>query len=362
MKIITFRLNRARSRRLKPRPTCLAAEALCYIHTLMKVVSSLSDPDVPDASVVSIGNFDGLHIGHRKILKAVVQRSRQLGVKSVAMTFAPHPVQFLAPARAPKLISTLDQKIRLIENVGVDVLFLVHFNEAFAQLQPSDFVKRYLMEGLKARAICVGSNFNFGYKQQGTVETLKEFSAELELIEVPPVRVRGTLASSSRVRQLISAGSVSRACRLLGRWVQLEGKLVGGARRGRSVTVPTLNLESENELIPRNGVYITRISLDGLPFMDSVTNIGVRPTFNEKQVTIETFVLNEAVPADAGTARVDFLHRLRDEVKFESPEVLRAQIIKDVKRAQKFFQLLLRRLSNTGNAFSEGLSAERHSN
>jgi len=327
----------------------------------MKVVSSLTDPDLPHASVVSIGNFDGLHVGHREILKAVVQRSRQLGVKSVAMTFAPHPVQFLAPARSPKLISTLDQKIRLIENAGIDVLFLVHFNEAFSKLPPSEFVQQYLVDGLKSRAICVGSNFNFGYKQQGTVETLKQFSAELEVIEVPPVRVRGTLASSSRVRQLISAGSVSRACRLLGRWVELEGKLVGGAGRGRSVTVPTLNLESENELIPKNGVYITRISVDGLPFMYSVTNIGVRPTFNEKQVTIETFVLTDTVPANALTARIDFLRRLRDEVRFESPEALRAQIMKDVKRAEKFFRLV-KGLSNTRKTFSEGLSAERHSN
>src|SRR5262249_38766869 len=146
---------------------------------------------------------------------------------------------------------------------------------------PATFVKQYLIEGLKARAVCVGDNFNFGYKQQGTVATLKEFSSELAVIEVPPVPVPGTLASSSHGRQLISTGSVSRACRLLGRWVEIEGQLVGGAGRGRSVTVPTLNLKPENELIPKNGVYITRISLDERPFMDSVTNIGVRPTFDE---------------------------------------------------------------------------------
>jgi riboflavin kinase / FMN adenylyltransferase len=318
----------------------IASFRLCYIYPLMKVVSSLSDPGVPEASVVSIGNFDGLHLGHRQILKTVVQHARELNVKSVAMTFSPHPVRFLAPDRSPKLISTLDQKIRLIENAGLDVLLVVHFDEAFSKLPPSDFVKQYLIEGLKARAVCVGSNFNFGYKQQGTVETLKAFSSALEVIEVPPVRVRGTLASSSRVRQLIAAGSVSRACRLLGRWVELEGKLVSGAGRGRSVTVPTLNLKSDNELIPRTGVYITRISLDGRPFLDSVTNIGVRPTFGENDLTIETFVLNEPVPADASNARIDFLRRLRDEVKFESPEALRNQIAIDVKRAQKFFRLL----------------------
>jgi riboflavin kinase / FMN adenylyltransferase len=327
----------------------------------MKVVSSLTDPDVPHASVVSIGNFDGLHLGHRQILKTVVRRSRELGVKSVAMTFSPHPVRFLAPTHAPKLISTLEQKIRLIESIGIDVLFLVQFDEAFSKLKPSEFIQQYLIDGLKARAICVGNNFNFGYKQQGTTETLKDFSSEFEVIEVPPVRVRGTLASSSRVRQLVSAGAVSRACRLLGRWVELEGKLVEGAGRGRSVTVPTLNLKSENELIPKNGVYITRISLDERPFMDSVTNIGVRPTFAEKDVTIETFVLNEAVPADATTARLDFLWRLRDEVKFESPAALRTQIMKDVNRAQKFLRLL-KKPSLSGSGLDKDLNAERHSN
>ena len=325
----------------------------------MKVVSSLADPDMPHSSVVSIGNFDGLHLGHRQILRTVAQRSRELGVKSVAMTFSPHPVRFLAPARGPKLISTLEQKVRLIENEGIDLLFLVQFDEAFSKLPPAEFVKQYLIGGLKARAICVGGNFNFGYKQQGTTETLKEFSGEFDVIEVPPVRVRGTLASSSRVRQLISAGAVSRACRLLGRWVELEGQLVEGAGRGRSVTVPTLNLKSENELIPRNGVYITRISLDEGRFLDSVTNIGVRPTFNEKEVTIETFVLNETVPADAKTARLDFLRRLRDEVKFESSDALRTQIMKDVNRAQKFFRLL-KNASISRKGLGEGLNAERH--
>jgi riboflavin kinase/FMN adenylyltransferase len=327
----------------------------------MKVVSSLSDADVPEVSVVSIGNFDGLHLGHREILKTVVQRARELGVKSVAMSFSPHPVRFLAPDRAPKLISSFDQKIRLIENTGIDVLFLVHFDAAFSKLSPSDFVKQYLIDGLKARAICVGNNFNFGYRQQGTVETLKEFSASLEVIEVPPVRVRGTLASSSRVRSLISAGAVSRACRLLGRWIELEGELVGGAGRGRSETVPTLNLKAGNELIPKMGVYITRISLDGHPFMDSVTNIGVRPTFGENDLTIETFVLHDPVPAAASSARLDFLRRLRDEVKFESPEALRTQITADVKRAKKFFRLL-RNPSPSGRGLGEGIRARHHSN
>jgi len=305
----------------------------------MKILTSLSDADSSQSSVVSIGNFDGLHRGHQEILKSVVKRAGALGLRSVAMTFAPHPIRFLAPEHAPKLISTLDQKIRLIENAGVDVLFLTRFDRAFSQLSPEDFIRQYLVEGLRARSVCVGNNFNFGYQGSGTIETLRQFTSDFEIIEVPPVRVRGVLVSSSRVRELVASGHVSRACRLLGRWLEIEGNLTPGAGRGRSVTVPTLNLKPQNELIPKLGVYVTRISLDGQPFMNSITNVGVRPTFGESDLTIETFVLNDTVPAHADSARLDFFYRLRDEVKFESPEAVRRQIGKDVKRAQKFFRL-----------------------
>jgi len=307
----------------------------------VKVISSLSDAALPESSVVSIGNFDGLHLGHRQILRTVTEQARQRGIASAAMTFDPHPVRFLAPNRAPKLISTIEQKKRLIESVGIDVLFLVHFDEAFSRLSPTDFIQQYLIKGLKARVVCVGNNFNFGYRQEGTPQTLRQFR-DFEVVEVPPVIVRSSLASSSRVRNLIATGLVSNACRLLGRWVELEGNLVGGAGRGRSVTVPTLNLNSSNELLPGTGVYVTRISLDGRAFMNSVTNIGVRPTFGENELTVETFVMDDSVPEDASSARVDFLYRLRDEMKFDSPESLRKQISTDVRRARQFFRLLKR--------------------
>ncbi|PYS30792.1 MAG: hypothetical protein DMG11_03785 [Acidobacteria bacterium] len=306
----------------------------------MKVLTSLADVELSQPSVVSIGNFDGLHLGHRHILKTVVQRARELGLRSIAMTFSPHPIRFLAPDRAPRLISTLDQKIRLIENAGIDVLFLARFDEAFSRISPEDFIRQYLIHGLQARSVCVGGNFNFGYRGSGTIERLRQFQDQLEIIEIPPVRIRGTLVSSSRIRELVAEGAVSRACHLLARWVQREGNLVPGRGRGRSVTVPTLKLSAENELIPKIGVYITRISLDGRPFVDSITNVGVRPTFQETSLTLETFVLGASVPGAAATARLDFLKRLRDEVKFESPDALRRQITADIRQAQRFFRLL----------------------
>ena len=306
----------------------------------MKVATSLADADVSHPSVVSIGNFDGLHLGHQEILKTVVKRSKELGVRPVAMTFSPHPIRFLAPSRPLQLISTLEQKIRLIESSGIDLLFLAQFDSAFSRLSPEEFIDKYLIQGLQARSVCVGGNFNFGYRGAGTIETLRRFHEQFEIIEVPSVRVRGILASSSAIRQLVGEGNVSRACRLLGRWIEIEGKLVSGAGRGRTMKVPTLNLEPDNELIPEIGVYITRISLDGGPMMNAVTNIGVRPTFDESDLTIETFVLNAPVPEGARTARLVFLYRLRDEVKFPSPEALQQQIVVDVKRVQKFFRML----------------------
>src|SRR5262249_17670465 len=235
---------------------------------------------------------------------------------------------------------SLEQKIQLMSGTGIDVLFIANFDQVFSRLSPEHFVREYLIDGLKALVVCVGGNFNFGYRQRGTVQTLREFKSHFEVLEVAPVRVRGTIVSSSRIRELVDTGEVSAACRLLGRWIQIEGKIVSGAGRGRTLQTPTLNLEPENELIPRVGVYVTRISVDGGFFMNAVTNVGFRPTFGETELTIETFVLNDPVLANAEKARLDFLYRLRDERKFATPEELRAQIAVDVQRAQKFFRLL----------------------
>lgn len=260
-------------------------------------------------------------------------------MRSVAMTFSPHPVRFLAPGRSPKLISTLDQKVRLLEETGLDLLFIAPFDEAFSRLAPERFIREYLIKGLGARTVCVGSNFNFGYRQQGTIQTLRECGS-LQVIEVPPVRLHGTIVSSTRVRELISAGAVSRTRRMLGRWVELEGTIVEGAGRGRKQTVPTLNLDTANELLPRTGVYVTRISLDNGRLLDSITNVGVRPTFDDGGLTIETFVLRDAVPGQPRAAKLQFMRRVRDEMKFESPEALRRQITRDIGRAEQFFRRL----------------------
>jgi len=307
----------------------------------MKVVSSLADAALSGPSVLSIGNFDGLHLGHRAILERVVQRAHELGLRPTAMTFDPHPSRILAPDKAPKLIGALEQRLRLIEQTGIELTFVAAFDQAFARLSPEAFIQRYIVEGFHTRTICVGSNFNFGSGGRGTVETLRLHRGQFEVLEVPPVTVRGVTVSSTYIRRLVSEGEVSRAGRLLGQCFEIEGHIVAGAGRGRNVTVPTLNLDSENELLPERGVYVTRMSLDGgSNYLDAVTNVGVRPTFGEGKFAIETYVLHDPVLLTARTARLQFLRRIRDERRFDSPELLRQQIARDVRTAKRFFGLL----------------------
>jgi riboflavin kinase/FMN adenylyltransferase len=281
-----------------------------------------------------------VHLGHRAILDAVMRRARETGAQSAVITFDPHPIRFLAPDKAPRLISTLAQKIALIGAMGVDVMFVARFDAAFAALEPDAFIRQYLVDGLRASAMCVGGNFNFGHRQRGTVETLRRWKSHFELIEVAPVRARGMNVSSTLIREQIAEGAVGRARWLLGRVVELEGRIVEGVGRGRRLTVPTFNLEAENELLPQRGVYVTRISLDGGPYLEGVTNIGVRPTFGEGAPTIETHALSGSVPAAASRARLQLLRRLRDERRFDSPAALSAQIAHDVRQARRFFHLI----------------------
>jgi riboflavin kinase/FMN adenylyltransferase len=306
----------------------------------MKVVSQLSDAAQYGPCVLAIGNFDGLHLGHQRILNTVVERARQLRICPAVLTFDPHPMRVLAPGQAPRLISTLDQKLRLIESIGIEMVFTARFDAEFAALTPEAFLRKYLVEGLRTRVLCVGSNFIFGHRQTGTLQTLQAWRHKFELVEIAPVTARGVVVSSTHVRQRIQDGRVSRACRLLGRWFEIEGGIAEGEGRGRTVTVPTLNLAPDNELVPREGVYITRAARDGGPFVDSITNIGTRPTFNGNSQSIETFVLDAAVPAGTTRLRLQFLKRVRDERRFDSPQLLREQIGRDVQSAQRFFRML----------------------
>jgi riboflavin kinase/FMN adenylyltransferase len=297
-------------------------------------------------SVVAIGNFDGMHAGHRQIMRRVVALARQRGYTPTILTFDPHPARVLAPDRAPKLLMTIDQRVRAMESEGIEAVFLLPFSLDFAKRTPEEFAASILVQDLRARAVFVGEDFRFGYKQSGNVDTLRALgqSRGFEFEAVAAIAWRGERISSSTVRKLVVEGAVSRACRLLGTPgapFALEGTVVPGQGIGSKQTVPTLNLDPLNEVLPKTGVYVTRTrDLDSTRTWNSITNVGYRPTFNGDSLTIETFLLDPlGVPAPV-RIEVAFLKRLRAERKFENPAALKSQILKDVNTATRLHRRL----------------------
>jgi riboflavin kinase/FMN adenylyltransferase len=303
--------------------------------------------DVPGdfgPSALTIGNFDGVHVGHRQILRKLGALARDRGWKSAALTFDPHPTRVVAPERAPRLISTPTRRAQLMQEEGIQQVLILPFTRELAQLSPEEFVTNLVVERLGARAVLVGDNFRFGYRQAGNIRVLAELGAKLgfETVVVPAITCRGRVVSSSAVRQLILAGRVSQAARLLERPYDLEGEVVSGRGVGSRQTVPTLNLATAAELIPAGGVYITRThDLEGARVWNSITNVGYRPTFGaSEELSIETFLLDPLSGETPRRIRVEFLWRVREERKFETPEALRGQILRDVRVAQNYFRRL----------------------
>jgi riboflavin kinase / FMN adenylyltransferase len=306
-------------------------------------------PDDFGPCALTIGNFDGVHCGHRQILRSVIAAAREEGWKSAVLTFHPHPAKLVAPASAPRLLTTLDERTQTILEQGIDQILVLPFTPEIAQLGPEDFVREILVDKLKARSVLVGANFHFGKRAAGDAAMLEEFgdrfSFETEIIQ--PVLWHKRVISSSEIRRSVEAGDVSSACRMLGRPYALRGVVAPGEGRGSKQTVPTLNLDTKAEVVPQNGVYVTRTrDASGGREWPSITNIGVRPTFDGQNRTIETYLLSALDGAPPREIAVEFLRWVRDERKFENPEALKAQILRDVNRAQTFF----RRLGETASA------------
>lgn len=306
----------------------------------LRVYRSLGEVGVEARpSVVTIGNFDGVHIAHCRILSRVAELGRDLHAKPTVLTFDPHPTKVVAPERAPRLLNSTDERIRLMANCGIQQVVVLPFDRSLSQFSPREFVEHILVHALGARAVLVGFNFHFGNKQSGNIDVLRalgqEFGFQVDVIA--GMSLRGRVVSSTAVRGLIDGGNVSLACRLLGRPYALSGKVVAGHGVGGKQTVPTLNLHTASEVLPKIGVYITRTSdLDASRAWRSITNIGHRPTFGGSDLSIETFLLD---PLDHRPEhiRVEFLKRVRDERKFESPAALKVQILNDVARANRYF-------------------------
>lgn len=306
----------------------------------MRLFHGTDNAKIQRPTVLTLGVFDGLHIGHQLIMRTVVERAHEVGAVPTVITFDPHPRAVLHPASAPPLLQTLDQKVEGFGVLGIEQTIVVRFTPEFAQIRAEDFLKDVVKERLHAREVYLGRGFAFGHNREGNIELLRRVSHELGFVadEVPEVRLRNQRVSSSRIRQLLDAGKVNLARRLLGRPYGVEGRVERGAERGRVLGFPTANLHPQNRVIPRNGVYVTGALIDG-KWRRSVTNIGVRPTFGAgSEPSVETFVMDWAGDLYGDVIRVRFLHRLRDECKFNSVDELKAQITKDLRRAESYFE------------------------
>jgi len=305
----------------------------------MRLFHGTDNADIARPTVVTLGVFDGLHLGHQLIMQTVVERAHALGAVPTVITFEPHPRAVLHPESAPPLLQTFDQKIEALGVLGIEQTIVIHFDKSFARIRAEDFLRDAVVDRLHAKEVYLGCGFAFGHDREGNIDLLRSVSQSLGFFadEVPEVRLRGRRVSSSRIRELLQQGRVNLARRMLGRPYGVEGRVVRGAERGITLGFPTANLHPQNRVIPRNGVYVTATLIEG-EWRRSVTNVGTRPTFESSAVSsVETFVMNYSGDLYGDVVRVRFLHRLRDEKKFESVDQLKLQIERDVAHAQDYF-------------------------
>ena len=306
----------------------------------MKVFHGTENANIARPTVLTLGVFDGLHLGHQKIMQTVVERAAAVGAVSTAITFDPHPRAVLHPETAPPLLQTLDQRLAAFEVLGIEQAIVIRFNKDFAAQEAEDFLRNVVCERLQAKEVYLGKGFEFGKNRRGNIELLRKISAELGFFadEVPEVRLRGRRISSSKIRELLSQGKVNLARRMLGRPYGIEGQIIHGAQRGRIIGFPTANLRPRNRVVPKFGVYATATLING-EWRRSITNVGVRPTFeNEAEPSIESYIFDFEGNLYGDVLRVRFLHRIRDERKFSGIDELKAQIQKDTRRALLYFK------------------------
>ncbi|MCU0579516.1 MAG: bifunctional riboflavin kinase/FAD synthetase [Desulfobacterota bacterium] len=287
--------------------------------------------------VLTIGNFDGIHLGHQSLFQKVRERARATSGTATVMTFQPHPAAVLRPAKAPRQIIADENKPELIFGCGVEVLLLLPFSWEFAQIPARDFVQKILVEKIGMKEIVIGYDYTFGRKREGNIELLKELGAAggFAVHIHPPVMVKGQPVSSTRIRELILSGAMEEARALLGRPFSLSGRVIPGQNIGRKVLgFPTANLEPREKLLPQRGVYIVRVETESGAYY-GVTNVGFNPTFSGKHISVETYLFDFDQTLYDQLITVCFLKRLRGEKTFAGPEALRAQIQKDVELARE---------------------------
>ena len=292
--------------------------------------------------VVTLGNFDGVHLGHQDIFKRVNEEASKIHGEPVVITFEPHPLKVLAPEKFLPLLTPFRKKMMLIQKSGIETVLCVEFSLAFSEISPSEFIKGILLEKLKVKEVIIGYNYHFGKGQKGNAQTLKDggkvFDFGVQVVK--PLRVGQTVVSSSKIRELIQRGEVEGASRLLGRDYPIIGKVVEGAKRGRTLGFPTANLEISDDLYPKPGVYAVEVECRQRRF-NGLANVGFNPTFLLEQnakggrASLEVHILsfNQSIYGDE--MQVIFKRRIRDEVRFESSSLLIEQIKKDIRWAQE---------------------------
>lgn len=306
----------------------------------MQVATYPDDPSPRwNHPVLALGNFDGLHRGHMKIIDRVRQRAGERGGTSAAMTFEPHPPRVLRPDKAPALLMTREQKVEALSRSGMQGLAVVRFTHDLSLWDPEKFVRTVLVEWMRVSEVWVGANFLFGHERGGTFTVLRSLGARygFRAEKIDPVRYKDFVVSSTRVRRLVTEGRVDEAGALLGHHYFLDGTVIRGAGRGREIGVPTANIATNNELTPPTGVYATFVTVDGVVHA-AVTNIGMRPTFGDVDTpVIEAHLLDADRDLYGATVRLSFVQRLRDERPFPDSDALRAQIDADRRSARRLF-------------------------
>ncbi|HEY7216894.1 MAG TPA: bifunctional riboflavin kinase/FAD synthetase [Candidatus Binatia bacterium] len=305
----------------------------------MQIFRHIGDPGLQlQESVVTLGNFDGIHLGHQALIGGAVAEAKELGIPSVVLTFEPHPLKVLTPERAPNVLLTHKDKMQLLQDLGVDIVVVQHFDLPFAKLGAEEFVRGFLADRLKAKRLWVGKDLRFGQGRSGRVENLIQWGGALgfSVAVVEPILLNGVRVSSSRVRQALSEGHVDEVVPMLGRYHFISGRVIAGHHRGRELGFPTANIATRAETLPLDGIYATLFRL-GRRSLRSVSSIGVNPTFGQGPRTVESFILNFDANIYGESARLCFVKLLREERKFSSVDELIVQIRRDVECAESVF-------------------------
>jgi riboflavin kinase/FMN adenylyltransferase len=295
--------------------------------------------------VATIGNFDGVHLGHQQLIRDLVERAGKIRGTPAVITFHPHPLQVLAPNNAPRQIQTLEQKLATIESLGISLVIIIPFSREFAQISARDFAINILWNLLHLHEVYVGPNFAFGHRREGSFNLLKEIGEEKGFLvgKIHQIQFRGSRVSSTAIRQALLSGQVALARRLLGRPFSLEGPIVHGTGTGTQIHIPTANIQTVNELVPRTGVYVARLTVDGKQY-PAITNIGTRPTLtgsdDDTPTSIESHILDFQENIYEKKLMLEFMARLREERRFPNLPALVAQIQKDAAKARRYYRHL----------------------